>query len=260
MKKLEDLLNIADIDTGNVNETFQEIAETLMWNYIIKKGNKRYAIVEIEFYLYTRNHKDFITYPRDLKAGRWFFHPSGVDITFESKDITIESNDSGNEVVILKENPLFGGILIRGIYKLPYIDDNGKEHSPKYVFGPHKCVDELWDNFSIFKSCQDEYPIITEASKEDIKKKKDLVPYKRHIKIDKKRYNNPKSKVEEWAKRLGLEVSDNNLKKEIEDYSDKLFGTNAKFYDYRFFNILDGENTWTALKHLTIAEKDNLKR
>lgn len=61
---------------------FEEIARLLMNNFVIAKGNVKYEIVEIEFYLYTPQHPDIITYPRAISAGRWYFHPSGVDLTF----------------------------------------------------------------------------------------------------------------------------------------------------------------------------------
>jgi len=82
-----------------------------MCNHIIKKGNLEYAIVEIEFYLFTNDHQDVITYPRVADAGRWFFHQSGVDLTFQSRDI--EEDKDGN--FTFEENASFGGILIRAI-------------------------------------------------------------------------------------------------------------------------------------------------
>lgn len=126
------------VDRVNPRESFVRIAEILMGKYAIKKGDKRYAIVEIEFYLYSKDHKDYITYPRTIKAGRWFFHQSGVDLTFESNEIS------------------FGGILIRGLYKL-FPVDNDEE---RYILGPQKCVNELWDNFSAIEPSVEEYPII----------------------------------------------------------------------------------------------------
>lgn len=266
METLENLLRAEDLRNlgeKEISGRFREIAETLMGNYIIKKGEKRYAFVEIEFYLYTSTHQDFITYPRDIEAGRWFFHESGVDITFKSIDIEIETKSSGKKIVTLKDKPQFGGILIRGLYRFPYTDKMGHKIEAKYIFGPHNCVNELWDNFGIFKSDLDEYPVVQEALKGNAEIEKNEIPsYKRHIKIDWKKHT-PDSKVRGWAKRLGLEVDpvkiENNFNNKLKEYSTKLFHPSTIFYPYRFFNIIDGENTWKAINHLTCDEKKNMK-
>lgn len=130
------LLSLLKLSASNPNmdydELFEIIAKELLSNYVIRKGNKQYTIIEIEFYLFNKNHPDVITYPRHIDAGHWFFHQSGVDLTFESNG---ES---------------FGGILIRGIQ-----DSNGCK-----ILGPLKCVDELWDNFNALTPTTDEYPYL----------------------------------------------------------------------------------------------------
>ena len=136
MTDLQTSLILTENNLKDLPNTFQSIAKNLMCNYVIKKGGKEYAIIEIEFYLYTPTHQDFITYPRNLKAGRWFFHQSGVDISFESKDIKIEKNKGRKEKVKLETNPIFGGILIRGLYRFPYTEDENKRYEASYIFGP----------------------------------------------------------------------------------------------------------------------------
>jgi hypothetical protein len=92
---------------------FKTIAELLMKNFNIETSNKRYKILEIEFYYYSRDHEDESTYGF-MKYGKhkneriqefkkkqcnpltWFIHYSGIDLVIGS--------DS---------NP--GGILIRKI-------------------------------------------------------------------------------------------------------------------------------------------------
>ena len=119
---------------------FEEIAKDIMTNYIIKKGNTTYEFLEIEFYYFSNNHHDLITYPRKAEAGEWFFHASGVDICFDSnvqldeKDKIIEGQDE-NDIY-------FGGILIRSLKKT---DDEG---NIKYITGPQKCCYDLFDKFS----------------------------------------------------------------------------------------------------------------
>ena len=88
------------------------------------------------FYLYTAEHPDVITYPRAIGAGRWYLHPSGVDLTIQS---TAER---------------FGGILIRGLR-----DTADPSHQ---IFGPMKAW-KLWDNFNALSNTQGEYPILAPA-------------------------------------------------------------------------------------------------
>lgn len=122
---------------------FKDIADILMNKCCISKNDKKYEIVEIEFYLFTPDHQDVITYPRKISAGQWFFHPSGVDLTFESN------------------HEHFGGILIRGIKRLsPRVEG---DKCQLLIMGPQKCIDELWDNFDAFNNDKVEYPHISEA-------------------------------------------------------------------------------------------------
>jgi len=82
--------------------SFSNIAENLMFDYIIMVNDQfSYRLVEAEFYLYCSVHKD--PYPhnenRQLEMGQWYFHDSGIDITFGS-------------------NGDYGGILIRSIQRV----------------------------------------------------------------------------------------------------------------------------------------------
>ena len=205
METLKKLLS----DTGNedLQVWFQTIANELMCNHVIQKGECQYAIVEIEFYYYSPEHRDVITYPRQMKSGRWFFHQSGVDLTFDSYSITDKSG---------YKNAQFGGILIRGLRKL----DDGK-----YIFGPLKCIDELWDNFDAFGTTAEvEYPVLKEHK---AVASSNLRACKRHIAIKKDKQHD---KVKEWAGRLELGLSD------IGTYEDDLFN-NPEKYLYRYFNL-----------------------
>lgn len=131
--EIKGLLNGPKKGEQSYEDYFAKIAKILMNNYVIKKGeNISYEIVEIEFYLFDPGHPDVITYPRNCAAGQWFFHQSGVDLTFAS---TTEQ---------------FGGILIRGLRKM---SDN------KLFLGPQKCVNELWDKFDAFK-VDSNYPVL----------------------------------------------------------------------------------------------------
>lgn len=120
---MEDLLvMLSGFNKESTDSSFEKIAKTLFGDYHIQKGTKTYELMEIEFYLFSERHKDIITYPRkNDKAGMWFFHMSGVDITFGTTDKNV-----------------YGGILIRSI-----IRTDEDEIYP--ISGPMKCVEELFD-------------------------------------------------------------------------------------------------------------------
>ncbi|KAA6314585.1 hypothetical protein EZS27_034822 [termite gut metagenome] len=147
MEKLRKLLDLREVDVKNINQRFKEIANLLFQEYHIQKGeNIKYDFLEIEFYYYTAGHEDIITYPRNEKSGRWFFHCSGVDITFESKCEDIKCDCKTRQ----PNGDHFGGILIRSLLK------NEKER----ITGPQKCTWSLFDAFDAFELKQDDLPLI----------------------------------------------------------------------------------------------------
>lgn len=125
-------------------EAFESIAQDILTSYVIQKGDVKYRLTDIEFYLYHDGHQDIITYPRISPAGSWFFHASGVDITFES-DVFFPKHSKKPR---LTTNAFFGGILIRGIEK---IIPRGKNEPFK---GPMLSCDELFDQFDAFGNVQ----------------------------------------------------------------------------------------------------------
>ncbi len=132
---------------------FEELAKALMNNFQIKKGDNLYWMTDIEFYVYTDSHRDIITYPRNCEAGRWFFHASGVDISFKSK-VELKEHPKHQMMPFLTKDAVFGGILIRGIVR----DLTGA--AP--VDGPMKVCDELFDQFNAFNPPAD-FPLIVPA-------------------------------------------------------------------------------------------------
>ena len=172
---------------------FKNIAEILMNKCVISKRGVDYEIIEIEFYLYTSNHQDVITYPRVIDHGQWFFHISGVDLSFKS-------NESQ-----------FGGILIRGLRKM---DDNSQ------IFGPQKCVEALWDKSDAFELNAEDYPIITERRQ---KSETTINVCPRHIPTYGK---NPQDKINGWTARIP-----SNFKKDlsIEDKETLVFHSPYRF-------------------------------
>ena len=103
-------------------QTFSDIAKELFTNWSILANGTEYEIVEMEFYYDSPldKHLDAFIYDdkqkRNMRFGTWFFHYSGVDITF------------GDEMQSR------GGILIRGIF-----DRQGN----RYILGPLKTLLEL---------------------------------------------------------------------------------------------------------------------
>ena len=144
----------ADSTQDDIETVFDVIANKLFRNYHIVKGDNTYDFLEIEFYFYSPNHRDLITYSRNgRKPGMWFFHMSGVDITFGSGDKT-------------DNRPLmYGGILIRSIVKT----HGDGSVLPKYICGPMKCVDELFDYINAFDGdiSRADIPYITEKKENE---------------------------------------------------------------------------------------------
>lgn len=159
MQQLVDLLkNIeADMNEKELVSQFENIATKLMSEYAIKKGDNLYQMVEIEFYWYSHNHRDLSVYPRKSKAGNWFLHPSGVDITLEScvdkdtkncVDEDISSLREKWEDAKEKQNAdysefSYGGILIRTLRKLT--PNNDPDDMDSFIVGPWNCSDTLFD-------------------------------------------------------------------------------------------------------------------
>ena len=118
----------------------------LMSNFVIWKRGIAYRITEAEFYYFAADHLDITTYPRMMNGGRWFFHQSGVDLTFDSY---LAYTDRG---LIDAQTSSFGGILIRSMVK------HTIDEPDELISGPMKCVYELWDNFDALSPQQNEYP------------------------------------------------------------------------------------------------------
>ena len=81
---------------------FSEIALQLFCDYELVVNKAVYDLSEIEFYYHSDKHKDPYVHKDNMQMtnGQWYFHGSGIDITF------------GEE-----KRKIYGGILIRGIKK-----------------------------------------------------------------------------------------------------------------------------------------------
>lgn len=151
-------INKNDVNDNNALKVFKEVAQKLMSEYAIKKGDDYYQMVEIEFYWYSPNHPDLSVYPRNSKAGNWYLHPNGVDITLEScvsEDISMlqlrkdwenakkDQEKQENQNAVYSESSYYGGILIRSLRKFKPINDPTNPAS--FMLGPWNCCDKLFD-------------------------------------------------------------------------------------------------------------------
>lgn len=118
---IKELQGIKEMNQNTIQKYFDDLAKILFNHMKICAGDDTYTFLEIEFYYHNKTEFDDIiyncTYPRTRNAGQFFWHNSGVDVCFESKE------DEG----------YFGGILIRSLMK------NGKE----VIAGPMRCANEL---------------------------------------------------------------------------------------------------------------------
>ncbi len=150
-KKLLDLLRKVTPETehDDLISTFEAIADCMLKEVQIQKGDKRYSILEIEFYYCSPEYPQplnpnkkgqhlKVTYERKAAAGDWFLHQYGIDLCFESDNLTA-----------------FGGILIRSI----------KEEKSEPILGPVSVRKELLSVFSAFKdsATEEEMPRIVDG-------------------------------------------------------------------------------------------------
>jgi hypothetical protein len=106
------------VNVDAIEASFDRIAKEILLQKALVVNGKIIRFTEIEFYYFHEtHHPDNYTHKHDREAGEWRFHNQGIDITFESTQVSD------------------GGILIRGIL----VDG-------KYVNGPRK----IWT--SIFKT------------------------------------------------------------------------------------------------------------
>ena len=105
------------INSPNLEQDFDRIAQQLLQEYILKVGEQSYQLTEVEFYYNNEAgtvdnfaHK----HPNFLANGTWRLHGAGLDI------------------VLSQEGEYYGGILLRGLQPL------GKDGQPSgtYLDGP----------------------------------------------------------------------------------------------------------------------------
>ena len=208
MKKIEDLKDKmcipADASKEYIMKTFEDIAEVLKNECVIKYISEEYRILDFEFYFYNKNHQDISVHPRNSEALCWYINDfGGIDLNFESKieKKMVEKGETWSFKYELTDDSYFGGILIRQIQRL----------SDKIVFdGPWKVAD-------LFRKID----ATSQIQNNPILEMKQLDPIE--FKDPQPRYNllgshkgNPKAKADYNLKECFTDVSD-SLKQTLED-------------------------------------------
>lgn len=144
METLKELLNQIT-SSEKLKDQMKDIAEKLLWDYCIKKGDLLYDILEIEFYYFDKEHPDIITYPRTAESGDWFIHQSGVDLCFKSNVVRCAQSRIEEHIELEKGkidslHSCFGGILIRAIRR---------QNDGAIFLGPLNTYDELLGDASV---------------------------------------------------------------------------------------------------------------
>lgn len=222
-------LDLHDVPADKLHERFKEIADALLTKFAIQKGDQLFYITDIEFYYYTNDHKDFITYPRKCHAGEWFFHSSGVDIAFESninfEFVNKKKSDKYKQYKpVLNSTAEFGGILIRSI--IPANGATFEGDAERLIDHPLNVSDFLFDHFDALKS-DNRYPVLVECTSphrevkspeiRDIKALQDRNGTEKKIEREKKFEN---IKKYNYA-RIDDEVLNDNLERDFNDYLTK---------------------------------------
>lgn len=136
-------INIDFSSEQSVLESLDNLANKL-FDQTLCINNSKYYLMDFEFYVKSRNSnvfKDEYTYSSEaqLKKGNFFFHKSGLDITWGNED-------------------LYVGILIRSVAKLFDSTVPNSEQSTnqaykigKYIMGPQMVADELINQINILE-------------------------------------------------------------------------------------------------------------
>lgn len=119
-----------EIDSSSsesIKESFNKVAEKIFNDIQLEVNDNYYRVLDIEFYyfaplvfedIYAHQHQE------QLKMGNWYFHGSGIDITF------------GN-------GKNYGGILIRAIAKLSGDISRDENFIEKEIHGPLNVKTEI---------------------------------------------------------------------------------------------------------------------
>lgn len=122
IKELKNKMCIpSDASRDDILKNFQEIAEILENECIIKFNYEEYRFIDFEFYFYNRNHQDISVHPRNSEALCWYINDfGGIDLNFESRiqNLYVPKGNTWSFKYKLTDDSYFGGILIRQLQRL----------------------------------------------------------------------------------------------------------------------------------------------
>lgn len=202
-------------DAKDVKYTFAKIADIIENYCVIRYNEKRYRIIDFEFYFYNKMHQDITVHPRNSEALCWYINEfGGIDLNFESKNIEktiVEKKGKVSFKYKMEDNSYYGGILIRQIQDV----DN------KTIFdGPLK-VAELFRILDATSQNQNNPVLEIDQSLEKInfanKKRHNLLGSKKdsRAKVD---YNVKEWFTEDFNLDKGKLIEKLDILKESEDY------------------------------------------
>lgn len=126
MDKLRKLL-----DPDTLVENFTQIANELMNNMLLNINGHKYQIIELEFYVYSSNHRDVFTHCDENQKStlKWYFHRSSDKNKYAFKNGTYKGLD-----IAIGNDDIYGGILLRSLQK---------HENSEIINGSCKVVDEI---------------------------------------------------------------------------------------------------------------------
>jgi len=162
MNKIEDFRRLmtldANMNTNDIEDRFEQIANMLFKSFAIQKGEKKYLFEEIEFYFYNKNHRDIITHPRVSKPLCWYVNDfGGIDLNFSSNiEFDCRYNEKGKIIkkYVLDDSAYFGGVLVRQLIE---------KESDEVLKGPLACA-ELFRGYDAFGiNLSEDIPVLVEC-------------------------------------------------------------------------------------------------
>jgi len=123
-------LDINQYSLETIWESFNKIASGLFNDYQLQVNESHYRLLDIEFYYFSNSVFEDIyahKHAAQLQKGKWYFHGSGIDITF----------GNGTD---------YGGILIRAIAKISNEGVKEKNFIVKEIHGPLNVKTEICSN------------------------------------------------------------------------------------------------------------------
>jgi hypothetical protein len=143
-------LEIDNRTRESVESSLDRVATSLFTDYVLVVNQDYYRLLDIEFYYYAPNSFEDVyahKHEAQLQIGKWYFHGSGIDITF------------GN-------GTCHGGILIRAIAKLTGEGHGDKNGIYKEIHGPLNVKTEIFSNLSSAFEKEPNYLYLKDVSME----------------------------------------------------------------------------------------------